>query len=86
MGQVLALEQHTDAEALGQPATFGDGGRTPAVVTQQALVLGVERTIGPCGVEGSLELLAGRYQRLGKEPAPELAEPAVGARLCERRH
>ena len=60
----------------------------PGVVPQQAVQLGPERGVGPGVGEGRLQLLAGRDQRLGHEPAAEPAEAAVGVRAwaSARRH
>ena len=86
MGQVFALEQDADAEPFGEAMALGDGRGAPAVVAKEGFVLLVKGGVGPRGAEGGLQLLARGDQRLGKEASPELAEPAVGARLCERGH
>ena len=85
MGQVLALEQHPDPELLGQAAALGDRGGAAAVVVQDPVELGVEGRVGPGRPEGLLELDAGRHQRLGDEPAAELAEPAGRAGVAHDR-
>ena len=76
VGQVLPLEQHPDAELLGQPAAFGDRGGSAAVVAEDAVELGPERRVGPGVAERRLEFDAGRHQGLGDVAPPEVPEPA----------
>jgi hypothetical protein len=77
--QVLALEQHPHPEATAEVVALGEDRRPPGVVTQDVGELGAEAGIGPGGAERSLQLLAGRHERLGDEPPAELAE-ATGPR------
>ena len=80
VGQVLALEQHPDPELLGEPPALGDRSRPAPVVAQDPVELGPEGGSAQASANAALQLLAGRHQRLGDEPAPEVAEPAVRSR------
>jgi len=62
MSQVLALEQHPYAKLLREATAFGDRRRPPAIVMQQVVELLVKAGIGPCLLEGSFEVEAGRHQ------------------------
>ena len=81
MGQVLALEQDAHPQPLRQAAALGDRRGTPRVGGEQLGELGTKRRRRPGRPERVLELLEGGGQRLGHEPAAELAEPAQPGRL-----
>ena len=87
VGEVLPLQEHPDAEALDEPAALGDRRRPAGVGSQEAVEASRNAGIRPRGAERRLELLAGRDERLGHEPAAELAEAAarLRARASSRR-
>ena len=79
------LSSTRHAELLRQAARLGEGRGPAGVVAQQAVELGAERRVGPRLAERRLELGARRHQRLGDEPAAEVAEAPVVARVAHHR-
>ena len=72
--EVFALQQHAQPEPLRQPPALGDRRRPARVAREQRRVLGAERVVVPRGAELGFELLERGHERLGREPAAELAE------------
>ena len=81
MGEVLPLQEHSEAEPLREPAALGDGRRTAGVGRKQVVELGPELGGRPRGAELGLELDECGHERLGDEAAPELAEAPQTLRL-----
>src|SRR5207248_10183347 len=85
MGEVLALEQDPDAQAVRQAPAFGARRGAAGIVAQEPGVLASEPRVAPSRTERRLELLARRDQRLGNETTPELTEAARRAGLAHGR-
>ena len=84
MGQVLAFEEQSDAEAFAQPPAFGDRRRTAPIVLQEIVQTPTEGRICPSGLKAGLELLASRHERLWHEPSAELAEASLSLRAAHQ--
>src|SRR6202011_1116292 len=71
MGEVLALEDDPNAEALGETPALGDGRRPARVRLQEPGELATERVGSPRGSELAFELLERGDEALGHEPTAE---------------
>ncbi len=71
VGEILALEQHSHAQRLGEAGRLGDRGRPASVGALQAGQPGLESRVGPGRPEGRLEFFARRHQRFRNEPPAE---------------
>ena len=79
------LSSSRSPSCSAETVALGERRWSAGVVAQQVVELGAEGGVGPGRAEGGLELEAGRHERLGDEPAAELAEAAVGRRLGHER-
>ena len=74
--EVLPLEQQAQPELAAEVVALGEDRRPAGVVAQHGVELPAEPGVGPRLAERRLQLLARRHERLGDEPAAELAEAA----------
>ena len=74
--EVLALEDQADAESGAEVVALGQDRRAARVLRVHPRQLGAELGVDPRLVEGRLEFLARRHQRLGHETSAELTESA----------
>ena len=72
--QVLALQQDPHTQLCGEVMAFGQGAGPAGIIPQHGMVAVLETRVGPGGPEIPLQVLARRDQRLGDEPAAEIAE------------
>ncbi len=72
--EVFAFQKDPDAEPVREPLAHGDRGRPARVRTEQRRELGPERIVVPDSPELRLEVVERVDQRLGREPAAEVAE------------
>ena len=86
--QVLALEQDPGADPVAEPGRLVEQARHPGVLPEHALELVGEGRVGHRLLPGGGELVEGRHQRLGHEPAAEVAEATglVGPGARSRAH
>ena len=85
VGEVLALEEHPDAEAFTEAVALRHGRRPARVGLEQLGVLGAELGRGPRPAELRLELLERRHEGLGDVPPAPFAEPPEALGLGARR-
>ena len=72
--EILALQEHAQAEALRQPCALRDRGRAADIGREQRRVFGPERVVVPGRSELVFELPERGNERLRREAATELAE------------
>src|SRR6185436_15452154 len=80
--EVLALQPHIAANALGDPLREVERARTADVVAQQAVERLLERGVVARREPGRLELVERGHQRLGDVPAAIRPEPPLDRRLA----
>src|SRR5664280_833081 len=82
MSQVLALQQHPNAQLLGETQALSDRGGPTTVRVEKVIELTAKCRIDPGLAKRGFELHARGHQRLGDEPTAELAEAPGWSRVA----